>query len=56
MFEFVQICQHIDVTWLDSHRCRCNDCGKQGHWYEDGFVLWSRASMEEHDEPLRQSA
>ena len=38
----VQLCQHWKVTWLDSHTCHCRDCGKTGHWYEDGFVLWRR--------------
>ena len=38
------ICRHLDVQWLDSHRCSCNRCGKFGHWFEDGYVIWTRAA------------
>ena len=34
------ICRHYDVDWLDSHTCNCRDCGRQGHWMEEGFVVW----------------
>lgn len=38
----IPICQHVDVIWLNTHLCRCKHCGKLGHWYEDGFVFWTR--------------
>lgn len=38
----VQTCRHWDVNWLDTHTCNCNQCGKFGHWFEEGFVLWRR--------------
>ncbi len=42
MFPII-ICRHYDVVWLDSHTCDCQDCGKQGHWMDDGFVIWMKA-------------
>ena len=42
MFPMV-ICRHYDVVWLDSHTCNCKDCGRQGHWVDDGFVIWMKA-------------
>jgi hypothetical protein len=38
------ICRHGNVEWLDSHRCNCANCGKYGHWFEEGYVIWTRAS------------
>jgi hypothetical protein len=37
-------CRHTDVTWIDSHSCRCGDCHKVGHWFEnEGIVMWVQA-------------
>ena len=38
------ICRHWNVQWLDSHRCNCTNCGKYGHWFEDGYVIWTKAA------------
>lgn len=38
----VQYCRHWDVAWEDSHTCHCQDCGRQGQWFEDGYVLWTK--------------
>ncbi len=38
----VIICRHHDVEWINSHTCRCRDCGKQGQWTEQGFAIWIR--------------
>ena len=36
-------CRHVQVNWLDSHSCRCVDCGKTGHWFElQRLVMWTR--------------
>ncbi len=40
----IAICRHYSVEWLDSHTCSCYDCGKQGHWMEDGFVVWVKGT------------
>ncbi len=40
----ITICRHYSVEWLDSHTCSCYDCGKQGHWMEDGFVVWVKGT------------
>ena len=37
------ICRHLDVRWQDSHTCRCQQCGKFGHWFEEGYAIWTRA-------------
>lgn len=36
------VCRHYNVEWLDSHTCKCGDCGKEGHWSEQGFAIWVR--------------
>ena len=38
----IMICRHYNVDWLDSHTCKCADCGKEGHWSEQGFAIWVR--------------
>ena len=35
------ICRHWHVEWLSAEVCRCEQCGKIGHWF-DGMVLWQR--------------
>lgn len=45
--EPIVFCRHWDVTWLGSHVCSCRGCGKIGHWYEDGYVLWQRRHSDE---------
>ena len=42
---YMPICRHWNVRWLDSHTCRCHECGRTGRWYEDGFVLWSKRKI-----------
>jgi hypothetical protein len=35
------VCRHHSVDWVSSHHCQCKDCGKHGHWFEEGFALWT---------------
>lgn len=42
MISPVTYCAHDQVRWLTSHVCHCDQCGRRGTWYEDGFVLWSK--------------
>ena len=44
------ICLHYEVEWLDSHRCRCGDCGKYGHFFEEGYAIWTLAEKRPTDE------
>jgi hypothetical protein len=58
MFNPISICRHWHVTWLDSHRCCCTECGRIGRWYEEGFVVWRKRSRvcsrpRAHAEPAR---
>ena len=39
-------CRHHNVQWLDSHTCRCLECGKRGEWAEQGFSIWMRTEPE----------
>ncbi|MCP4191974.1 MAG: hypothetical protein GY768_15285 [Planctomycetaceae bacterium] len=41
MFPGIVICRHLQVEWLDSTCCRCQDCGKIGHWSNE-MVIWQR--------------
>ncbi len=51
------ICRHHDVEWINSHTCQCRECGKQGHWTEEGFAIWIRAEPKpDSRENLRFSA
>lgn len=43
----IMICRHYNVNWLDSHTCKCSDCGKHGQWTEQGFAIWVRAEPKE---------
>ena len=41
-------CRHVKVNWVDSHSCRCLDCGKTGHWFElERLVMWVRGKKSE---------
>ena len=41
-------CRHVQVNWLDTHSCRCQNCGKTGHWFErEGLVMWVRSKKSE---------
>ncbi len=37
------VCRHFEVEWLNSHTCNCQQCGKFGHYFEEGFALWTKA-------------
>ncbi|MDG2383717.1 MAG: hypothetical protein P8N76_18740 [Pirellulaceae bacterium] len=41
MFPGIVICRHFQVEWLDSACCRCEGCGKIGHWSNE-MVIWQR--------------
>ncbi len=43
------ICRHTEVEWIDSHQCRCIDCGKHGHWFEEGYAIWIRSTVRPQD-------
>ena len=46
-------CRHEQVSWLDTHSCRCLDCGKTGHWFElERLVMWTRGRKIEQDSLL----
>ena len=46
-------CRHIQVNWLDTHSCHCQDCGKTGHWFEpEGLVMWVRGEKNENHRPF----
>ncbi len=52
------VCRHRDVEWLDSYRCSCSACGKYGHYFEQGYVIWTRASkrpLEAEDAEVAES-
>ena len=40
-------CRHRCAVWQDSHHCSCNECGKVGEWFDDGFTLWRRVGATE---------
>jgi hypothetical protein len=44
------VCRHYSVQWIDSHTCNCQNCGKYGHYFEDGFALWTKAAQRPTDE------
>ena len=46
-------CRHEQVSWLDTHSCRCLDCGKTGHWFEiERLVMWTRGRKVGRDRSL----
>jgi len=44
------VCLHDEVEWLDSHRCLCNGCKKYGHYFEEGYAIWTKAEKRPVDE------
>lgn len=43
-------CRHRSVSWLNSHTCQCDLCGKQGHWFENPeLVMWHRSTNSESE-------
>ena len=49
------ICLHDEVKWLDSHRCRCEGCRKYGHFFEEGYAIWTKAENRPLDELERKA-
>ena len=44
------VCRHYEVQWLDTHTCHCARCGKFGHYFEEGYALWTKAEHRPGDD------
>jgi hypothetical protein len=44
------VCRHYEVRWLDAHTCHCGGCGKFGHYFEEGYAIWTKAARRPTDE------
>ena len=55
MFSGIVVCRHLQVDWLDAVRCRCQGCGKIGHWSNE-LVIWQRRSKGPNGAPITETA